>query len=80
MAMRNIAHVRDSYWKWFESEEYFLSRLEDLFFIGFQEHLSADFEILKSKLRLPDSLLLPMDPIQAHANPLGLDKTQDTAK
>ena len=79
-AMQSIAHVRDSYWKWFEKEEYFLSRREDLFFIGFQEHLSADFEILKSKLGLPDSLLLPTDPIQAHANLPGLDKTlQDEA-
>ena len=26
-AMTGISHVRDSYWKWFESEDYFLSRL-----------------------------------------------------
>ncbi len=74
-AMRTVAHVRDSYWKWFEREDYFLSRLEDLFFIGFQKQLSADFEILKSKLRLPDNLLLPTDPIQAHVKQPGLDKT-----
>ncbi len=73
--MRTVAHVRDSYWKWFEREDYFLSRLEDLFFIGFQEQLSADFEIFKSKLGLPVNLLLPTDPIQAHANQPGLDKT-----
>lgn len=79
-AMQSIAHVRDSYWKWFESEEYFLSRLGDLFFIGFQERLSADFEVLKSKLELPNCLLLPEDPILAHANLPGLDKTlQDDA-
>ena len=74
-AMQNIAHVRDSYWKWFESEDYFLSRLEDLFFIGFQVRLSRDFEILKSKLRLPKDLTLPTDEVQSHANPRHLDRT-----
>ena len=74
-AMRGIAHVRDSYWKWFESEAYFLSRFEDLFFIGFQETLSVDFEILKEKLGLPGSVSLPSDEQASHANPPGLDKT-----
>ena len=30
-----------------------MTRLDDLLFIGFQKHLSEDFEILKSRLRLP---------------------------
>ena len=71
--MRSVPHVRDSYWKWFESEEYFLSRLDDLFFVGFQQHLSEDFELLKSRLRLPSDLMLPDDDIQSHANPRHLE-------
>ena len=74
-AMRSISHVRDSYWKWFENEYYFLSRLDDLFFIGFQNHLSEDFEILKSRLQLPKGLMLPDDEVQSHANPRHLDRT-----
>ena len=74
-AMRSIPHVRDSYWKWFESEEYFMSRLDDLFFIGFQEHLCEDFELLKTRLRLPSDRMLPDDDVQSHANPRHLDRT-----
>jgi hypothetical protein len=76
-AMQSIEHVRDSFWKWFESEEYFLSRLEDIFFIGFQENLSQDFETVKLKLGLPQSLTLPDDDVLAHRNPSHLDKTLD---
>ena len=61
--------------RWFESEDYFLSRLDDLFFIGFQKHLTDDFEILKSRLRLPNDLTLPDDDVQSHANPRHLDRT-----
>ena len=75
IAMKNIAHVRDSYWRWFESEDYFLSRLEDLFFIGFQARFSQDFEILKSRLQLPKELMLPTDEVQSHASPRHLDRT-----
>ena len=74
-AMRNIGHVRNGYWTWFENEEYFRSRERDLFFIGFQERLADDFEILKSKLGLPRHLALPGDDVQAHVNPRGLDRT-----
>jgi len=73
-AMKSIEHVRSSYWDWFESEKYFKSRLSDIFFIGFQEHLNKHFEILKSKLSLPDSVELPKDDIQAHRNPKNLNK------
>lgn len=75
MAMRSIRHVRSSYWEWFESEQYFTSRLADIFFIGFQEHLAKDFDILKSKLDLPDRAQLPNDDIIAHRNPKNLDQT-----
>ena len=74
-AMRDIRHVGSSYWKWFESETYFLSRLDDLFFIGFQQNLAANFEILKSKLGLPDGVSLPDDPVRSHRSPRNLDRT-----
>ena len=73
-AMTCIAHVRKSYWDWFENEEYFRSRLSDIFFIGFQERLTEDFAILKSKLDMPENAQLPNDEIDTHRNPEGLDK------
>jgi len=74
-AMKSIEHVRDSFWKWFESEEYFLSRMDDIVFIGFQENLSQDFEMVKLKLGVPQSVSLPTDEVLAHKNPSHLDKT-----
>lgn len=75
-AMRSIMHVKDSYWNWFESRDYFLSRLPDLFFIGFQEQLAEDFEVLRNKLFLP-CLTLPQDDLFAHRNPAELDRSLD---
>lgn len=77
-AMRSIAHLRDSYFRWFDSEEYFLSRLSDIFFIGFQETLDQDFQQLKAKLGLPETLALPDDDILAHRSPADLDRTLET--
>lgn len=76
-AMRNIQHVRDSYWMWFESEEYFRSRQGDIFFVGFQENLATDFEKLKAKLKLPANVSLPNDVVLAHKNPADVDKKLD---
>jgi hypothetical protein len=74
-AMRSIGHVKTSYWDWFQDEEYLRSRLADIFFIGFQERLDEDFEIVRAKLGLPEDLKLPHDEVRAHRNPTGLDKT-----
>jgi len=73
-AMNSIIHVKDSYWTWFESEEYCKSRLRDILFVGFQEQLADDFAILKSKLKLPESVKLPDDDLKAHRNAAGLDR------
>lgn len=73
-ALKNIQHVRDSYWGWFENEAYFRSRWADLFFIGFQETLMQDFETLKTKLHLPKNVTLPSDVVLAHKNPADVDK------
>jgi hypothetical protein len=75
--MQTIAHVRDHYSRWFGSESYFLSRLSDIYFIGFQETLDADFQRLKTTLGLPNTLELPDDDVQAHRSPSGLDHRID---
>ena len=72
--MGEITHVKSSYWDWFEDEAYLESRLPDLFFIGFQETLSGDYEVLKQKLKLPEHAKLPTDEINTHRNPEGIDK------
>jgi len=76
-AMRAIYHVSNRYSQWFESEAYLLSRAPDIFFVGFQETLDEDFELLKSELGLPASVKLPVDDIIAHKNPANLDKQLD---
>lgn len=75
-AMNSILHLKDPYWSWFDSEEYFASRVPDLFFVGFQEQLAADFEVVKAKLDLPH-IVLPQDEVHAHRNPANLDKRLD---
>lgn len=74
-AMKSIYHVSHSYWSYLHSEAYLGLRKEDILFIGLQENLSADFEMLKSKLRLPASLTLPSDDVRAHRNPPELDRS-----
>jgi hypothetical protein len=70
-AMRGIGHLNTSYAFWFEDEVAFRARLDDVFFIGFQERLDADFELLKLKLGLPEDAALPRDPTAAHQAPAG---------
>lgn len=69
-AMKSIRHVNSHYWDWFGSEDYFLSRSADIFFIGFQESLESDFDKLKLKLGLPETVKLPDDPVIMHKNPV----------
>lgn len=77
-AMKGIQHVRNSYWDWFDTEDYLKSRLPDISFIGFQERLSQDFEQLRQKLGLPDDARLPGDDVQAHRNPANLERALDS--
>jgi hypothetical protein len=58
-AMASIGHLRNHYSEWLGKEDYLLSRKSDLLFIGLQEQLSDDFEILTSLLSLPDEAQLP---------------------
>jgi len=73
-AMNNIQHVKQSYWDWFENDQYFRLRSSDVFFVGTQENLAKDFEILRLKLGLSDTAKLPDTDIDAHRNPRDLNK------
>jgi hypothetical protein len=68
-AMRSIQHVRDSFYYWFISDDYFRSRLDDIILIGFQETLEADFDSLKCIIGLQKDVVLPSDEIVAHRSP-----------
>lgn len=76
-AMHDIQHVRNSYWEWFENEEYLKERLSDILFIGFQETLTSDFARLKNRLDLPQTINLPTDDVQAHRTPENFDTSLD---
>jgi len=51
---------------WLGTPEYFLSRRDDVLFVGRQETLSTDFENLKRLLGLPEDLSLPSGQVEAH--------------
>ena len=60
-----------------ESDTYLRSRLSDIFYIGFQETLNADFERLKQKLALPLDLRLSNEGVVGNRNPPNLDYRLD---
>ena len=70
-AMHGIGHVNTPYTFWFPDEAAFRARLDDVFFIGLQDRLDEDFEILKEKLGLPEEASLPRDETVAHKTPVG---------
>jgi len=69
-AMHGIGHLNTRYSFWFGDEHTFRRRVEDVFFIGFQERLGADFDLLKTKLGLPVDARLPQGDA-AHRAPEG---------
>jgi hypothetical protein len=71
-AMHGIGHLSAMYSFWFGGPDAFQARLPDLFFIGFQERLDDDFELLKQKLGLPAEAELPRGEA-AHQAPAGHD-------
>ena len=72
-AMKSIEHVNTFYSDWFDTKEYFLSRISDILYIGFQESLEQDFKNLKHILGLPQNLELPRDKSKANKTPLKVD-------
>ncbi len=77
-AMKSINHVRSSYWDWFKNEELFLSRTQDVIFVGVQKKLNEEFFRLKEILNLPGNLELPKDKVNKHENPEYFDKHLDS--
>jgi len=65
------------YDNWYIDFDYFNSRLDDIFFIGMQENLEADFNKLKRILKIPQDANLPTDEKVAHRNPPNLDRSID---
>jgi len=76
-AMRGIYHVNTFLKDWLISKDYILRRKKDILFIGCQESLDKDFELLKKLLGLPRDIELPKDPMKAHKNPPNIDKSLD---
>ncbi|WP_115718583.1 sulfotransferase family 2 domain-containing protein [Gallaecimonas mangrovi] len=75
-AMAAIDHIRSPQISWVESLEYLRSRRDDVYFIGAQETLNDDFQLLKAKARLPDSVQLPdRNNIVSNTMPDEFDKT-----
>jgi hypothetical protein len=74
-AMRSIEHVRDSYWRWFRNERYFLSRMAKLLFILHQARLDEEFPRVVERLGLdPAKVILPGDEVAAHKNASPIDR------
>jgi len=76
-AIRSIAHLQAPHWYWFKDESYFLARRRDILFIGFQETLHEDFELLRRILNLPGDVRLPEDEVASHKNPAHVDRRLD---
>jgi len=72
-AMHGIGHVNTPYTSWFPTEEAFCARLPDTFFIGLQDRLDDDFQLLRRKLGLPEGLAMPRDETDAHRTPARFD-------
>lgn len=70
-AMESITHLRHRLDYWLVSADYLSSRSQDILFICRLDQLDADFERLRSILRLPRSVALPRDDIDAHRTPPG---------
>lgn len=71
-AMRGVGHLNTGYSFWLGSPRSLRRRVGDVFFIGFQERLDEDFEVLKSRLGLPPDAELP-EGDAAHRAPAGVD-------
>jgi hypothetical protein len=72
--MTAIGHVRDSYWDWFGTRDYFESRVDDLLMILWCPDLTPMFPRLRDALGLPQTLQLPSDNLKSHRAPPDLDK------
>jgi hypothetical protein len=70
-AMTAIRHVRDSYWRWFDSSEYLQTRLDDVLLVHWLPDLEGTFSRLLSTLDLPSGIAIPHDEESANRRPGG---------
>ena len=74
-AMKSIEHVRDSYWRWFHSPQYFTGRVDDVLLILPFSTLTESFARLCALLEVRDDIALPTDDVTAHRNPATIDRS-----
>jgi hypothetical protein len=68
-AMIAIRHVRDSYWRWFDSLEYLGRRHDDLLLAVWLPDLTATVPQLLTLLGLPETLAVPQSEASANRSP-----------
>jgi hypothetical protein len=73
-AMSAMRHTRWGYEYYLGSIELLEREKHRILFIGAQEELDADFEVLKRILDMPAEYILPRDDVAAHRAPDGLEK------
>jgi len=73
-ALKSLLQIKMPLQTWLKSESYLQSRRSDILFIGFQETLDDDFELLRRILNLPGAVDLPKDHVAAHKNPAHVDR------
>jgi hypothetical protein len=73
-SMRDIGHVRGSYWQWFGDPHYFSARTRDVLAILWLPSLEQSFPSLCERLGLGGEIRLPADDVDAHRNPPTVDR------
>lgn len=73
-AMASITHVKDHFSNWLGSSDYLTSRGDKILFIGFQEQLGSDWDVLREMLGIDRRATLPDDDVRAHRNPKDLPR------
>jgi hypothetical protein len=68
-AMLSIRHVRDSYWRWFDSSEYLERRLDDVLLILWLPDLDTGLTRLLDLLGLPPTITIPGEGAKANRSP-----------
>lgn len=67
-AMKSIVHVNSHLSDWLVSSDYLSQRSDDIFFVGRQENLDEDFEVLVKSLGFRKLPHLPKSDKQKHAS------------
>jgi len=70
-ALEHTMHMHP-FSRWYISKDYFNSRLDDIFFIGFTETLDVDFNNLKKLLNIPSEITFSEKHDRANRRPGGV--------